>query len=96
MKRHRFISFGQIEWGILKLHASCLGSQQEAEPLVQGYLLMKSSSISAAWSMFAVPQWRSSLCVAEKFRDVRKAEIPSVVQSGFRGGIAVNKINLNR
>jgi hypothetical protein len=36
------------------------------------------------------------LCVAEKFRDVRKAEFPSVVQSSFRGGIAVNKINLNR
>jgi hypothetical protein len=69
MKRHRFpvSSFGQIEWGILKLHAYRLGSQQEAEPFVQGDLLMKSSSISAAWSMFPAPQWRSSFALQKNF-----------------------------
>jgi hypothetical protein len=43
--------------GILKLHAYCLDAQREAEPFVQGDVLIKSSSISAAWSISAVPRF---------------------------------------
>ena len=50
------VVFSQIDWGILKLHAYCLGSQQQAEAFEQGDVLTKSSSISAAWSMSAVPR----------------------------------------
>jgi hypothetical protein len=44
-----------------------LGSQQEAESFVQDDVLIESSSISAAWSISAVPRKRPSFALQKNF-----------------------------